>query len=106
MIGPKQIFQIPISEYKNQSNEDLECLDDYYSESLRKDELSTTQFIYHKSTHKINSKKRVRFNLDIVLCKFSYDEPALTISKQTKKLIASRPNLKWVNPTFFNLKKQ
>ncbi|CAD8201342.1 unnamed protein product [Paramecium pentaurelia] len=105
MIGPKSIFQIPISDYQNQTNDDLECLDDYYSESMPKDDISTSQFIQHKPNHKLKTKKRVRFNLDIVLCQFSKDEPAITISKQTKQLIASRPNLMWVNPTFFNLNK-
>ncbi|CAK92291.1 unnamed protein product (macronuclear) [Paramecium tetraurelia] len=106
MIGPKNIFEIPISEYKNKSNEDLECLDDYSSKSLPKDELQTAKFNYHNSTNNIYPKKKVRFNMDIVLCKFSNNEPALSISKQTKKLISSSPNLKWVNPTFFNLKNQ
>ncbi|CAD8119842.1 unnamed protein product [Paramecium sonneborni] len=106
MIGPKSIFQIPITEYQNQTNDDLECLDDYYSQTLQKDQLSTSQFIIFKPTHKTKSNKKVRFNLDIVLCQFCRDEPALTISKQTKQLIMSRPNLKWVNPTFCNNKKK
>lgn len=42
MIGPKSIFEIPISDYQNQTNDDLECLDDYYSESMPKDDISTS----------------------------------------------------------------
>ncbi|CAD8182593.1 unnamed protein product [Paramecium octaurelia] len=106
MIGPKNVFEIPISEYKKHSNEDLEYLDDYSSKSLPKDEQTTAKINHHNSTNNINPKKKVRFNMDIVLCKFSNNEPALTISKQTKKLISSSPNLKWVNPTYYNLKKQ
>ncbi|CAD8125060.1 unnamed protein product [Paramecium sonneborni] len=106
MIGPKSIFQIPISEYQNQTNDDIECLDDYYTETLQKDDLSTSQFIILKPTHKLKQNKRVRFNLDIVLCQFCRDEPALTISKQIKQLIMSRPKLQWVNPTFVNIKQK
>ncbi|CAD8191762.1 unnamed protein product [Paramecium octaurelia] len=101
MIGPKQLFLIPLTLYQNQEDQNVQCLDDFEVKIQSKEEFSTTHIIQTqyplKKREKIN--KKVKFNPTIIRYNFCESEPAITISKQMKKLISMQPNLKWINPT-------
>ncbi|CAD8098133.1 unnamed protein product [Paramecium primaurelia] len=100
MIGPKQLLLIPLKQYQNHEDQNVQCLDDFELKIQQKEEFSTTHIIQTQYSHKKVEKidKKVKFNPTIISYKFHESEPAITISKQMKKLIQMQPNQKWINP--------
>ncbi|CAD8077669.1 unnamed protein product [Paramecium sonneborni] len=101
LIGPKQIFMQPLDSYKNHDIDDTQCTDDFTNKFLSQSNYSiqeTLQNQIDKGNIKKGTKKKVKFNLNIVHCQFNQKEPVIAIGRLVQKLINQRPNLEWVNP--------
>ncbi|CAK62687.1 unnamed protein product (macronuclear) [Paramecium tetraurelia] len=101
MIGPKQVFLIPLGLYQNHEDQSVQCLDDFEVKSKSKEEFSTTHINQTQYSNKKLGKNhnKVKFNPNVIRYNFFKNEPAIVISRQIKKLILQQPSLKWINPT-------
>ncbi|CAD8118456.1 unnamed protein product [Paramecium sonneborni] len=101
MIGPKQLFLIPLNIYQNEESQSLQCLDDFEVKIQSKEDFSINHIVQTQSSRQklMKNDKKVLFNPTIISYSFSKNEPATAISKQMKKLIQMQPNLKWINPS-------
>ncbi|CAD8091428.1 unnamed protein product [Paramecium sonneborni] len=101
LIGPKPIFMQPLEFYRNLDVDDTQCTDDFSNKILSQTNNSFTQTPNIQTNglaNQKNSKKKVKFNLNIVHCQFNQKEPALAIGRLVQKLINQKPHLYWVNP--------
>ncbi|CAD8079442.1 unnamed protein product [Paramecium sonneborni] len=100
LIGPRPIFMQPLESYRNLDVDNTQCTDDFSNkiQSQTNSFIETPQIQTEGLAKQKNSKKKVKFNLNIVHCQFNQKEPAQAIGRLVQKLINQKPHLYWVNP--------